>query len=65
MTWQELCKKAKEIGCEVENERCISLYSFDTTVNCWKDGELIVNHETCLKRNMKPEQMYVIMEILK
>lgn len=59
MTWEELCEKAKEFGCDV-CERSISLHSSNTTVNFWKDGDMII-----MKRDMKPEQVYIIMEVLK
>lgn len=67
MTWEELCKKAKEMAyfyCLI-NEHCIE---FERRFVFFKDGEVCIdgyNDDCIVATDRTYEQMYQIMEALK
>lgn len=61
MSWEELCKKAKEMGASVEIFG--EFFSVDD-VFFWKNGEVNILGSV-IATNRTPEQMLAIMEALR
>lgn len=65
MTWEELKQKAKELGCCLFISKCkCDNEEFDEESLSLDNGNFYQDG-TVLLHNIKPEQMYAIMEALK
>lgn len=74
MTWEELCKKTKEMGYRlVYDEGDIPYFNVDSSYSLenpnisltfFKDGQIEYNYGGIIAENRTPEQMYKIMKAL-
>lgn len=62
MTWEELVKRAKELGYELDNEGTIKkLYNLGKVFVFTKEGNIIEGGQ-CISQHRTPDQMYNIIQ---
>lgn len=64
MTWEELKEEAKKMGCYIFLKDAFCMEFSDTEFSFYKNGDIIVNHDTYLKRCVSYDQMLAIMKAL-
>ena len=63
MTWEEFCKKAKEIGyCIIEPSTKFERIENDV-ITFWPDGDIDVDG-VCISSDRTPDQMWQVAEAL-